>query len=606
MPTTRATSSKGKTLPTKKASGKEGAEDKPHTNGTEPVENGINGTEDVDMVDDGSEKVKVGTNKEGEDEMTLVVPPPKSSKLSGEPNKDEEGDVAMENTNKSDNISSELDPRAKAVADVKANFALLERAVAQFDARFTLRVLRSISSIRKHLAPDLLAQVITETYTSTSSVAKTLLAALGKEDASFEGPDALSEMDIDTQTKDKPQTTSKSTTLPKDVLPEVDTYLSILVQIHLYDTKATEFGAKFSSNLVERLRSLNRRTLDALSSRVYYYYSLFFEQLAPLPPSPMASAVSIRPHLLAALRTSVLRKDQDTRATVTTLLLRNYLSTSHITQADLLISHSEFPAAASNNQIARYLYYLGRIRAIQLSYTEAHEHLVGATRKSPATPSAGGFYQAASKLLVVVELLMGDIPDRAIFRQPSLEHAMEPYLSLVQAVRVGKIEGFLNVVQTHNALFRRDGTYTLILRLRQNVIKTGIRMMSLSYAKISLRDICLKLDLESEQSAEYIVAKAIRDGVIEASIDHEHGFMKSKELGDVYATREPGEAFHDRIRACLGLHDESVKAMRYPMNQHRLELKNAQEARERERELAKDIVEGEMDDDDASGDFEGM
>lgn len=109
-------SSKGKTLPTKKTSGKEGAEDKPHTNGAEPVENGINGTEDVDMVDDGPEKVKIGTNKEGEDEMTVVVPPPKSSKLSGEPSKDEEGDIAMENTDKSDNVSPELDPKAKAVA----------------------------------------------------------------------------------------------------------------------------------------------------------------------------------------------------------------------------------------------------------------------------------------------------------------------------------------------------------------------------------------------------------------------------------------------------------------------------------------------------------
>ena len=437
---------------------------------------------------------------------------------------------------------------------------LLERAVAQFDARFTLRVLRSISSVRKHLSPDLLSQLIIETYTSTSPIAKTLLAALGRENASFESPDDGLEMEIDGQTKDKTQA-GKTSSSPKEILPEIDTYLSVLVQIYLYDARAIEVGAKFSSNLIERLRTLNRRTLDALSARVYFYYSLFFEQLAPLPPSPTASIVSIRPHLLAALRTSVLRKDQDTRATVTTLLLRNYLSTSHITQADLLISHSEFPPAASNNQIARYLYYLGRIRAIQLSYTEAHEHLIGATRKSPATPSAGGFYQAASKLLVVVELLMGDIPDRAIFRQPSLEHALQPYLSLVQAVRVGKIEGFLNVVQMHNALFRRDGTYTLILRLRQNVIKTGIRMMSLSYAKISLRDICLKLDLESEQSAEYIVAKAIRDGVIEASIDHEHGYMKSKDVGDVYATREPGEAFHERIRACLGLHDESVKVM---------------------------------------------
>lgn len=39
------------------------------------------------------------------------------------------------------------------------------------------------------------------------------------------------------------------------------------------------------------------------------------------------------------------------------------------------------------------------------------------------------------------------------------------------------------------------------------------------------------------------------------------------------------------------------------MNQHRLELKSAQEARERERELAKEIQEGEMDEDDAGGEF---
>ncbi|KAG8529367.1 uncharacterized protein KY384_006003 [Bacidia gigantensis] len=603
---TRAAASKGKAGPGRKGPKKETSNDKPQPNG-QPIENGVNGVEDVDMADDGPGK---DVAEEKEEEMTVVVPPPKSSKLAGEPGKDSEGDVAMDVTEKVDGEDQKkepVDPKVKAVAaylfkiDIKANFQLLERAVVQFDARFTLRALRSISSVRKHLTPDVLAQVITETYNATNPVAQTLLAALGKEDAHFQ---SSSEMDIDLPSKDK---AGKSNTSPKDILPEVDTYLSILVQIYLYDEKAIEFGAKFSNSLIERLRTLNRRTLDPLTAKVYFYYSIFYEHLKPLPPSPMAPVVSIRPHLLAALRTSVLRKDQDTQATVTTLLLRNYLSTSHITQADLLISHSQFSPAASNNQIARYLYYLGRIRAIQLSYTEAHEHLIGATRKSPATPSARGFYQAASKLLVVVELLMGDIPDRALFRQANLEQAMEPYLDLVQAVRIGKMEGFLNVVQTHNAVFRRDGTYTLILRLRQNVIKTGIRMMSLSYAKISLRDICIKLDLESEQSAEYIVAKAIRDGVIEATLDHEGAFMKSKEAGDVYSTREPGEAFHERIRACLGLHDESVKAMRFPMNQHRLELKNAQEARERERELAKEIVEGEMDDDDgAGGDFEGI
>lgn len=42
------------------------------------------------------------------------------------------------------------------------------------------------------------------------------------------------------------------------------------------------------------------------------------------------------------------------------------------------------------------------------------------------------------------------------------------------------------------------------------------------------------------------------------------------------------------------------------MNQHRLELKNAQEARDRERELAKEIQEGDLDDSDTGGDYDGL
>lgn len=570
--------------------------DQQQPNGSpDPRENGVNGSEDVEMGDDDvNESTK--RDKDGDDEMTVVVPPSKTSKSGGE-------DVTMEGTEGDESKQSEqqVDPVEKAAADMKSNFTLLDRAVTHFDPRFTLRVLRSISSMRKHLTPDLLARVIVETYPRSDPTALFLLSALGKESA-FDNVDTDVAMDTDGEAKTPTRASGQ-----KDVLPEVGVYLAILIQIFLYDSKEIQQGAKFSTGLVDKLRAYNRRTLDPLGARVYFYYSLFYEQLSPLPPSPAAALVSIRQPLLAALRTAVLRKDHDVQATVTNLLLRNYLSTSHISQADLFISHSEFPADASNNQIARYLYYLGRIRAIQLQYTEAHQHLTGASRKSPSTPNAGGFYQASMKLLVVVELLMGDIPDRAIFRQPAIERAMHPYFLLVQAVSIGDLEGFQKIVHTHGPTFRRDGTYTLILRLRQNVIKTGIRMMSLSYTRISLRDICLRLGLDSEESAEYIVAKAIRDGVIEATLDHENGYMKSKDVGDVYATQEPGEVFHERIQACLALHDESVKAMRYPMNQHRLELKNAQEARERERELANEITEGDLDDeDDAGGDFEGI
>lgn len=426
--------------------------------------------------------------------------------------------------------------------------------MSQFDPRFTLRVLRSIPSIRKQLSGDLLARAIIDTYATPTPTSFALLKALGDEEGF-----PRSEADAWFKKKDSGAAPKKGETLSKDVLPEVDVYFSILIQVYFYDQKDIESGAEFSEGLVTHLKTLNRRTLDSLAARAYFYYSLFMEETAPLPPSPNAAVVSIRKTLLDALRTATLRKDQDTQASVMTLLLRNYLSTSHITQADLLISHTQFPDSAVNNQVARYLYYLGRIRAIQLSYSEAHEHLIGATRKAPTSYKASGFYQLSTKLLIVVELLMGDIPDRSLFRQPSLEKALAPYLQLVQAVSSGDVAGFQTLVQKYNSAFRADSTYTLILRLRQNVIKTGIRVMSLSYAKISLRDMCLRLGLDSEESAEYIVAKAIRDGVIEATLDHEHGYMKSKDVGDVYGSSEPFDAYSSRIRACLALHDESVK-----------------------------------------------
>ncbi|KAI8626252.1 putative proteasome regulatory particle subunit [Xylariaceae sp. FL1651] len=579
----------------------------PHSNGNEPVENGIRNNQDVDMTDEKSSmkgKGKKGV-KEGED-MTVVVPPSKATKQSSQPPPaDADGDVAMDDSDKNQDLEVKVDPITQTVTDIKSNFALLDRAVTLFDSRFTLRALRSISSLRKRLTPEILSQVIAETFPPTSAsagVAKQLLVAIGKGDVPL-GRQSSAEIEIESESKGPKNGNKKES---KDIIPEIDIFLSILIQVYLFDSKQFQHGAQFSKSLADRIHSLNRRTLDSLSAKAYFYYSLFCEQLAPLPPSPRSPIIAIRPMLLTALRTAVLRKDIDTQASVIVLLLRNYLLTSHISQADLLVSHTQFPENAANTQVARFLYYLGRIRAIQLRYTEAHEHLTAATRKSPASSCALGFAQTATKLLLVVELLMGDIPERATFRASNMEQALRPYFLLVQAVRVGNLEDFETTIADHADTFRRDGTYSLILRLRQNVIKTGIRMMSLSYSRISLRDICIRLHLGSEESAEYIVAKAIRDGVIEATLDREHGYMKSKEVGDVYATREPGEAFHDRIRACLGLHDESVKAMRFPMNQHRLELKNAQEAREREREMAKEIQEGDLDEDDLGGDFEGM
>jgi hypothetical protein len=102
----RSTSSKGKTAPVKKgaaAGSKDTSDDKKTTNGVKHNENGVNGTDDVEMG--------------GEDKMTVVVPPPHSSKLSAPSGKDGE-DVAMDDAENKEEAAKVpvVDPKVKAVS----------------------------------------------------------------------------------------------------------------------------------------------------------------------------------------------------------------------------------------------------------------------------------------------------------------------------------------------------------------------------------------------------------------------------------------------------------------------------------------------------------
>ena len=180
---------------------------------------------------------------------------------------------------------------------------------------------------------------------------------------------------------------------------------------------------------------------------------------------------------------------------------------------------------------------------------------------------------------------------------------------------------FQKAFSTHEKTFVADSTAFLILRLRQVVIKTALRTITLAYSRISLADVCVKLHLDSEEDTEYIVAKAIKDGVVDAIIDREEGSMISRVAKNVYETDEPHKAFIRRTEHCATLYVETVRAMRYPPNAHRkgewgicglpqtrnltcvvcraltAELDSAADARERDREIAQMIQEGDVEDD---------
>lgn len=299
--------------------------------------------------------------------------------------------------------------------------------------------------------------------------------------------------------------------------------------------------------------------------------------------------------IYSAYRTSTLRHDITTQATILNLVLRNYIHYDLYDQALRFVRSTSFPETNRSGEYARYLYYLGRIKAVQLEYSDAHSKLTQAIRKAPQTSTVGlGFKLQAYKLDIVVELLMGDIPPRSTFLIRELKAKLKPYEAIAQAVRSGDLTRFTAVMNEHQQLFEADKTWLLIHRLRHNVIKTGLRSINLAYSRISLKDISDKLGLEGAHEAEGVAAKAIVDGVIDATINHEKQVLESKQNVDIYSTLEPQRLLHKRIAFCLQLHNDAIKAMEYPQSKiSNVVGETVEERREREAQM----LEAEADDD---------
>ena len=58
-------------------------------------------------------------------------------------------------------------------------------------------------------------------------------------------------------------------------------------------------------------------------------------------------------------------------------------------------------------------------------------------------------------------------------------------------------------------------------------------------------------------------------GPLMPPFDHANSRMVSKKTGDVYSTNEPQIAFNSRFAFCLNMHNEAVKALKFPPNSHK-------------------------------------
>lgn len=403
--------------------------------------------------------------------------------------------------------------------------------------------------------------------------------------ALFSGDQVLSAMEVDTleeaeAASEKKGNAKESGHLSTSANREVESWLiSLMVRLLWKDGKASEaleLSQKGIGVLMNHLNTsalkitavsgVSATSLYPLLARMFRYRALTAESLKDPSMAPALRRDMAKAHNMACLR-----RDADCQATLLNLMLGDLLSNSQVEQAQKLLANSTFPDSASNNQLCRYLYHSGRIQALRLEYTSAYSNLSQCLRKAP-TNTGLGFRITAQRLLIVVQLLMGEIPDRHVFFAKGMKAELAPYLAITQAVRQGDLGVFTKIVSEHTARLQQDETHTLISRLAQQVVKAGLRKLHVSYSRLSLQDVADRLGLPSATSAEFVVAKAVRDGVLDATIHHDEAYVQSHDLVDVYATKEPAEAFHRRIAYCLTTHNDAVRAMRYPPDAYKKQL----------------------------------
>jgi 26S proteasome regulatory subunit N3 len=321
-------------------------------------------------------------------------------------------------------------PLISKFTELSENIEFITKSQNNAETRYVARAMRSTTALRKRLTAEILSREF-ERHLNAETRAE-LQGYLN----------ALNESHMDVDAPQQAQGSNEKVHAPQ--IGDVALYLRLLTTFILIDQKRIEHAISCSNGLLQTSR------FQSLSARSYAAYSRAYELGGRLE--------EIRSNLLSAYRTAALRHHEESQSTLLNLLLRNYLHYNLYEQADKLVSKSTFSESAPSNQLARFLFYQGKIKAIQLDYTEAFSCLQQAGRKAPQ--SANGFRIAVAKLTTIVLLLMGEIPERASLRGK----AMGPYYLLARAVRSGDLKAFHDVLVAHTPTFQQDKTFTLITR----------------------------------------------------------------------------------------------------------------------------------------------
>jgi 26S proteasome regulatory subunit N3 len=339
---------------------------------------------------------------------------------------------------------------------------------------------------------------------------------------------------------------------------------------------------------------------DGLGARVLHWYAVVHERVML---TNATAGQDLYPVYLALFRHSALRRRFAEQGVLLNAMLRMLVTPqAGITRLDLAIDLLNTAAAdpadvakifgSRNGDWARFLLYAGKVAALQVDYTKALGLLSQAGKKAPVCEESQTFRAEIGRWVVMVGLLMGDIPERGVFPKiPSgtssavvTAKKMHKYLLLTTAVRNGDVAAFEQVKQKYGRAFQQEDTYTLVTRLHENVLKAGLRRITLSYSRIGLDQVARKLGLESVEEARGVAAKAVVEGVIEGRIEGD--VLVGEWLGELYETTKPqDQLLKRRVGYLMSLQEDMVKAMEFEEKKANMDTIDDVRRREEEEEF---------------------
>ncbi len=183
---------------------------------------------------------------------------------------------------------------------------------------------------------------------------------------------------------------------------EIYAFIFMIMLTKLIDYKNYKEALDAIKSLISFFKSNESLTTNTLKAKAYYYLALITEKLNIQD--------EIINELQQAYRTACIEMDQISQVTLINCIIRYYLNNKNIEMARSFISKTKYTENISTYEDARYLFYIGKIEAIQMNYSDSYTYLSNSFRKAPEK-TGEGFKNLVNKYLILVQLLMGEIPD---------------------------------------------------------------------------------------------------------------------------------------------------------------------------------------------------